>query len=451
MKKEIFAQALEIISDATQVSSVDLLDVFNNPTYRVFPISKRKGGVRMIHSPEGKTREVQHNLYYNFFKKIAEQKENISIECFGGIPKRSIVGNVKAHCFVLPNFIVKLDLKDAFHCITSESLQSALYYLLQREVDFYRYSNYIYLNSKKSRENRKKLGWGEEEIQSEINQIYNIYKSESHGEFFFPNYLKRKILFPYKKTHHFRKIIKEPANFSLVDDLIKSMSIIFSKILTYKGKLRQGSPTSPIIMALMVSHTKLLSRFDYLFNDWRHRVPKSYPSTYHRISIYVDDITLSLFTKETKKEVLEKLNRTMFEIEQETIWRFNFKKTSITDPGKNTPLVTGLRLVRNRKTRQELKEMTFDGVKGAQKCLKAWEPWWYFKPTIPKKLQRVIRSCLYRACLPSNKEDKKIQATAKGYIGYVFQVYISYFDIPLQIRKELREYYENVSRFTFEK
>ena len=78
------------------------------------------------------------------------------------------------------------------------------------------------------------------------------------------------------------------------------------------------------------------------------------------------------------------------------------------------------------------------GIKGASRCLRHWNPWWYGKLTIPKDLQSKIRSSLHHAC--QEREDKKVQSRARSYIGYVFQVYEDYHDIPKQIQKKLDRY-----------
>ena len=135
----------------------------------------------------------------------------------------------------------------------------------------------------------------------------------------------------------------------------------------------------------------------------------------------------------------------MNEIEKSTIWKFNRKKVHLYVIGKEQPLITGLRLVTHRKTKQELKQMVEDKIKGSKWRLRAWEPWLYFRPTIPKTLQRKIRAVIHQGYL--NPEDETLQNLARSYIGYVLNIYPMYDKVPLQIRKPIDVYLQNNNLF----
>jgi hypothetical protein len=449
MKTDYFNTAMGILARAAQISEEDLYEVYMNPRYRVFSVPKRNGSKRKIHAPVGTTKKVQHNLYHIFLKKIG-RGNILSKNLFGGVPGRSTIDNFNAHIHRLQRFIVKLDLQDAFHCVDERSLKQALHDMFQNEVYVYREAYNLYLSSSKAQSIHNNLDLSWEEIQEKFfnkpsDNMKTYLKVHSHeGAEFFDNnfsifvshkerYLyikKRPPLFPVARNRWFRELVRSNKNTELVHELCEAMASILARVLTLKGSMVQGCPTSPILMALMVQYTGLIQKIERLsHNIWQHSS-----------SVYVDDIVLNVNALFSDKKMLEdNLKKALTCIEKTTIWRFNPKKVRVYDLDSNTqPVITGLRLVRHRKTKKELLTMKRNKVKGAVRCLKAWEPWWYPKPTIPKQLQRVIRSCLHNAC--RNQGDKDLQIRARSYLAYVFMVYSSYQDIPLQIRKKLDEY-----------
>ena len=462
----------------------------------IFTKKKRSGGKRIIHEPLHATLEVQNNLYYNFFVKVYTH-DVIDDKCTGGVKGKSTKDNVMAHSFLAPKFISEVDIQDAFHCVTTESLKMALYDLFQIEVYYYRFAYYMFLKGKKHKNYKLENGQDEESINAHKSQLYEMYMNEGHriwqssdsgcgleiSDFFeredppwhkrdapdLLNYMQdfirfsknRKPIFPHKRNRLFRESIRDPLAFDYVSELCKCMADIVSQLVTYNGKLIQGPPTSPFMMALMVTYTKLLSRFNFdpPRRIYRHTgyysksfiKPKSFPDEYKLKSVYVDNISLSIFNNLDKVEVRNLVEKSLGKIENETIWRFNDLKTKVYDLSKEEAVMTGLRLVRHRKTRQELKVMVKQRIRGAQNCLTTWKPWYYLKPTIPKTTQRKIRSVIHKACADIDNENTKLQAQARGYIGYVFHVYEKYSEIPLQIRKKLDEYCDKKDKFIFVK
>ena len=478
IENEIYENALEIIAHSAFVKLSDLKEALENPTYNIFTKKKRSGGKRIIHEPLGKTFEVQNSLYYNFFVKVYAH-DLIDQRCTGGVKGKSTKDNVMAHSFLAPKFIAEVDIKDAFHCVTTDALKAALYDLFQIEVYYYRFAYYMFLMSKKSVDFKLVSGYDSNSLSFERYELYLWYEEEGRRtwvtknseygfavkDLFRTNDLgyvddfaefskNRSPLFPNKRNRLFRESIRDPLQFEYVSDLCECMADIVSKIVTYKGILVQGPPTSPFLMALMVSYTKLLSSFDFEGPRKYYRIgckPRSFPDCYTREAIYVDNIGLSIDSNQNKERVRQNVEGQLRPIEQNTIWKFNHRKTKVYDLSKEEAVLTGLRLVRHRKTRQELKLMVKEKIKGARHCLRTWKPWYYLKPTIPKKTQRKIRACLHKACLATENSNEKLQRQARGYIGYIFHIYESYAEIPLQIRSKLDEYSDKKYKFLFVK
>ncbi len=433
--------ALETLARATKLEASELIEVMDSPSYKIFAIPKRSGGKRKICAPVNKTKKVLNSIYYNFLRKIYTGL-SIDKNCFGGIPKKSTKNCINAHTFQVKDFLIDIDIKDAFHCVNENTLHESIKFLLYEEIFmyWYRYIHYMEVNlsEESSIEDFKK-----EIFRKKINELYNFdeYSSYLESSKFYGRYgskilsdSKRQILFPNRTCKAFRQMIREenPTKVLKVCDL---MAAILTKICIFEGKMRQGSPTSPILMALAISHTKLLDQF----NEYRLKTPPSFPSEFTGFSVYVDNIAISVKSFKTKAEISDELRILISKINSNTNWNFNWNKIHIYDCSKENPIILGVRLVRNKHTRQELKVMSKDKIKGATHALNAWEPWFYYKPTLPKEMQNKIRSAIHYALL-DDEDDKHIQGKARGYIGYVFQIYEDIKNIPSKIRKPIEEF-----------
>jgi hypothetical protein len=114
------------------------------------------------------------------------------------------------------------------------------------------------------------------------------------------------------------------------------------------------------------------------------------------------------------------------------------KKIHVYECEYENAMVTGLRLVKERKSRQDLKSLRGEQVKGARKALRHFTPWYGLRPTIPKNGQRKIRSVFYLAT-KENDLKAKIINQARGYIAYIKYVYQEK-SIPLQILKPMKNF-----------
>lgn len=467
-------KSIEIISDILGIDESEIKQALHSPEYAFFKIPKKTGGLREIHAPQGLTKEVQDRINKSLLKKMY-RNGLIHTSCFGSIPTKSIMDNVQAHLFTAPEYMFKIDLKDAFHCVDKEAVKEIFYDVFSLEIREYRkrYLKSLWFKSRSNQQDTEDESFGLEDLSKELSEIDDDPFGEStkkedpfgiestppwdywsrleyycHGKddrrILYPKTFRNSILFPYKKVKNFRSMVSNVDYVSKVDDLLRSMSSIFAELTTYEGKLVQGCSTSPLLMALAVTKTNLLRRLSKHVLGYRD-VPGSFPRQYTGQSVYVDDIALSFDSHYEKDAIFKKMLNGVREIEKSTMWKFNRRKINLYEVKKTQPLITGLRLVTQRKTKQELKQMSEEKIKGARWRLRAWQPWFYLGPTIPKTLQRKIRAVIYQASMSS--EDIGLQNRARSYIGYIFNIYPVYEKIPLQMRKPIDRYLQKKNLF----
>ncbi len=510
-------KSIEIISDILGIDESEIKQALHSPEYAFFKIPKKTGGLRDIHAPEGFTKTIQERINKSLLKKM-HRNGLIHKNCFGSIPTKSIIDNVSAHTFIVSDYVFKIDLKDAFHCVDKKTVEELFYDVFLLEIREYRkrYLKSLLFKNRSdeqddvndtddSTETESLLDdlpkyeellfdisdRNENHFDSEPTPLWNYWphvddltdpelqylnilsqkedlpfdvpkkaddplgvasdppwdywrrlewNARSGDRILYPRTFKNSILFPNKKVKNFRSMVSHVNYLKDVDALLHSMSSMLAELTTCNGKLVQGCPTSPLLMALAVTKTDLLRKLSNYVLGSRY-APGSFPVTYTGQSVYVDDITFSFNSSGDNNDILKRMLSGIKEIEKSTFWKFNRKKIMLYQVSKTQPLITGLRLVTHRKTKQELKQMAEDKIKGATWRLRAWEPWYYLRPTIPKTLQRKIRAIIHQACI--SHEDGNLQNRARSYIGYVFNIYSKYEHIPLQIRKPIDVYLQN--------
>ncbi len=413
MKEKDFA--FEVIANICSLEKEIIKKAYTEPHYRIFSIPKRSGGKRIIHAPNEETRLVQYKLYENFFKKLSYHQA-IHKNIFGGIKKTSILNHTEVHKEA-STFLIKMDLQDAFHHVSRPDLEKALYDLFLIEVFLTRYSFVHYKNlpeeeaikyfqwlSKNSFFNPKFI----KNFSFKIEEILRKSNSREKGKNFkrIKKYLgkrygnHRPILFRKKDNEKFWGLMVDLEKYDFLKKVLLEISSIMAKLLTHKGVMVQGSPTSPSLMALMVSYTELIEIISRKLNT-------------EQVSIYVDDIAISV-QEEYKRLLQKKVGGLIRQIEKNTFWKINKKKTRIYPINKENPLITGLRLKVSETTK-------------------------ILEPTIPKSLQKTIRACLHYA--QQNPKDMKLKARAGGYIMYTMFVYKEVDKIPALIKSQLRKYF----------
>jgi len=404
-------ESIQIIANICSLSITDIQEAYKKQDYRIFSVPKRSGGKRMIHAPEGLTKLVQQRLYEKFFIKLSYHRV-IPKNIFGGLKKTSIIDHANVHTGKPSKFLVKMDLKNAFHCVSENPLSKAIYDLFCQEVSIVRYLKYpdkekifydFDLNAKWSRsfsyENEEALT---KRTISSFDKDFDLIKGYLGKRF--GNYTP--VLFRKKDNSNLWYLIRDGRDDKKLKKLFVEISKIISRIVTYKSVMVQGSTTSPILMALMVAHTDLLKTFSDDFSS-------------DKVSIYVDDLAISTNLK-SKEKIEQKISSLIKKIEKSTVWKFNSKKTRIYDLDKEHPILTGLRL----KTIEKLID---------DKITKVLEV------TLPKKLQGVIRSSIHRAQYANDIDATMI---AEGYIAYVISVFGNIEKMPGIIKTQLYKYFD---------
>lgn len=186
----------------------------------------------------------------------------------------------------------------------------------------------------------------------------------------------------------------------------------------HKGSLPQGAPSSPYLLNLSLWFSGLTGRLHRVTRviEATQSMPRDCTQSF-RWTIYADDITFSSARSfNSRPFAAQGDQRTakgiiLSEIEGHGWYRINSKKIHDFNSRKEHPLITGLRVVKE-------------------------------KVGLPKKQIRWLRSFLHHA---KQNPDPKVKAQIKGWASYVRMVYNvgeefgAYRSIPRQIR-ELSKY-----------
>ncbi len=452
-KESIHSFAMELLAHYTKLDYELIREAYTNPTYKIKKEPKKSGGFRTIHAPIGITKTVLKSLYQHFFKKFF-YLGLISEHCCGNIKNKSIMDGIKPHTLLVPKFIIDIDIKDAFHCVDKNQIENILLNIFLSEMNLHRKKYYYYYENILRKIKDEKKFKRQEEIRIENLTERQAFKKRmdtkdewknKKRDYWISNEKvsnlrsrKRILLFPNSDYPDLRRLIRSSKDYDNVYALCKEMAKILSKITTCEGVMPQGYNTSPILMALILSTGKIIDLFKEKFLE--DKIPKSFiNSGYSGISIYVDSITISIYnTEQDKSEITKSLLKLMKHVEFTTFWRFNMKKIHVYECEYENAMVTGLRLIKERRNRQDLKSLRDQHVKGARKSLRHFTPWYGLKPTIPKSGQRKIRSVFY---LATKENDLKAQIInkARGYIAYIKYVYKEK-KVPMQISKPMKEF-----------
>lgn len=258
------------------------------------PHSKKKksGGVRTISVPHKKLLKFQRRLLGYFFYRIFQQGW-MDRRIHGFLPAHSTLTNARVHLRSEMQYVVRMDLKDAFPSVSPQMVRAALWKILAVEVLQYRLAA-------------------------------------------FP----RPPLFSTRKTKWFRRLFKKTPPIYLKK--VKPLAIIdefldaLLPLVTHDGGLPQGAPTSPFLLNLVLSHYGIPG----MAEEWFGREGRSVC-----VSVYADDFTVSSATPFSREEVEE----FMVSVERLGVFCFNRAKVVFFDRRQVAPLVTGLRLVRTEK------------------------------------------------------------------------------------------------------
>ncbi|MFH0806442.1 MAG: reverse transcriptase family protein [Candidatus Brennerbacteria bacterium] len=321
--------------------------------YEVHKKRKPRGGVRSIAVPYPIVKRFQRKFLQYFLYRIWQQGW-LAPQIHGFLPGRSSVTNARLHARADARYVVRLDLKDAFPSVTGVVVRKVLAQIVATEVLTCRL-----LAADVSKEGRRDYPRP---------PLFSTRKAKWF----------RKLLLPGPPPKWLRNVKHHQVLEEFLDTLIP--------LVTYRGALPQGAPTSPFLLDLVLSHYGVPQMAQQWFEEKGIAV---------RVSVYADDFTISSATPIAVSDV----EAFMAIVEEEGVFRFNRDKTLFFDRRQIAPLVTGLRLV-HIGSRDGSKRLPGDSV------------------SVPKKEIRKIRAIIHRAIF-----DENLRARAKGYVDYLHGVY----------------------------
>jgi len=270
--------------------------------YRLRTIPKKSGGLRKLYVPPANLKQLQKMILKRFFCHF---NDKISLSAHGFISKRSILTNANSHRDKKWKYVIRLDLKNAFPSVKSETIKEIFKgYLLP-----------------------------------EINDYAEQYRERKR----YPKKWYRKIyhkhpIFPTRRVRWFRRLIINHPSSEQPKDIILRFIDLLAKLTTYQNKLPQGAPTSPFLLNLVISHLGIPETISKELDGLGFE---------HVLTIYADDLVIS-----TKKEMpLGIIDGIMTVIESSGVFRVNREKTIHFDRKQIDPLITGLRIVKNFNTK----------------------------------------------------------------------------------------------------
>lgn len=356
-------------------------------------IPKKSGGRRKIDEPPKIIKDIQQrilNIYFHSWYKKNWLDETIT----GFVLGQSIKTNALFHWDMNLQYTWRLDFKDAFPSVTYKVVRQTLNYYIQQELNSYR-------NIQIDRQN----GIENEET---FSLLYSIRKN-----IWFQNLLDSSL--------------KDKGIEEFVYYIVDSFVDILSHLVTYKGKIPQGAPTSPFLLNLVVSHNNIMKNIRKFLQR---------EGIVAWASIYADDITIS--SKERIKfSTIEKI---IDIVENTHIFKINRKKILFFDMAKKAPLITGIKLVKVSPIDQTMKSKWLQYLpqvyRNKVKTNSVGKP---LRPfvimSLGKKNTKKIRAIIHLATV---KPTEKLTQKVDGYIAYLHDIYGGY--LPRQISEPYKKY-----------
>lgn len=180
-------------------------------------------------------------------------------------------------------------------------------------------------------------------------------------------------------------------------DVFIELCNIITKIVTHKGGLAQGAPTSPYLANLVVSWAGIAEGLaEYCSND-------IYPKASFICSFYADDISISSLVKGRPS-----IKKAIKSIEKGGVVAINPKKTRLNNLRYRSHRITGISIHAKTDFRGEICEA---------------------RPTLPSKTQKFYRGRIAKAIkllkkghVPDKNEDGFSLRQIRGYIGWTKHV-----------------------------
>lgn len=364
--------------------------IIHKDNYQFIPNRKKDGSIRRIYAPHPDLKKFQRRFLKYFLYQIIFDGECRRI--IKGFRQRlSYIDNARGHITNNTNFVLRLDLKDAFPSVKTEHLRPVL-----REV-----------------------------LRTEIQR----YTKKEH---------RLRPLFPVKKAKWFRRLIKDlPQTNLFVDpfEILDEFVELVLSLVTYQGELPQGAPTSPYLLNVVFSYSGLVKKI-YQFLSDKQILVSEYGTSQVVFTIYADDFTIS----SSKPIPRSLINELIDLIERESFFKINRKKVFYFDRNRIAPLITGLRLVKLIKKREELEAVLLkqdlnkrERKNVLQKTLDQQGEWIIEAVRLPKKEIRRIRGLIHQA-----RFKKTLRPKIRGHIACLKPIYGD--ELPNQITVPYQKY-----------
>lgn len=467
-KSDATILAHELLAKICDIKWEELSNAFGSiNSYKPIVISKRNGKKRQLFVPPNELLFVQHKLLRNFLYKFIRKSNTsnplIDPKLMGFIPGKSHVQHSIEHTKLHSNFVLKLDLKDAFSSVKEKDIHDFLESNLLYEISLYKrayYERIKFFEVKKAgiivgtkigqppSDKEKLLEWRKEGKAILIELLPNYPKDElsawdavvSSREFKWQKYYPSFPLFSNKEFPEFRKLVREEDDDkypNLSSKIIKELVKKMVSLMTYEGALPQGAPTSGFLFNLIFSRCRVLDRIKELL---------SHKNISFTFSVYADDLVIG-FTKKPSKGLVKSITRL---IKNSNIFIVNSEKTKLFDRASIAPAITGFRLIRRLAKQGEIEEDIKAFVAGAKKRKEKGGEWIVDRISLPKNVQKKIRGLIHYATM--NEVADEIHSKINGYLGYVCQAYGNSFkNIPNQLSIPIQRYaqkYGKLKNFT---
>ncbi len=442
---------VRLIAEMLGVYPSIITNAKENNHYKRWYKKKNSGkGYRPIDEPYEDLARAQFLIYQKLLMKIYKRDDLYNEAIFGGVLGRSPKQNAMYHAMGSPKlFFYRFDFKSAFPSVKREHVFSFWKKLLLDEVDLYRKQYRYYKevlaplrarslkrkpNGSRSRElEEHQKRWKKYyELRSEAKKTSNWTNYHQYKTKLFASPKNLKILRKYKKegvkswwdvynkyplipnrtSKWFRKLVTDGNNL-LVEDIVDRTAKLLSELTSMEGNkgMAQGATTSMMMLNLIVSKEKILPKIRKFFSE-------KYPTVPTKVSIYVDDITIST----NKRLSLEDEMEIVRIVENVGIFKIAKEKTLRFDRVSHSPVVTGYRIVTKNLPFQEVEWMMKDGTKSERKavknCLEKKRPWKVDKVTVPKARLKKARGMIRRAL--ESPVDDPIHQRLLGYMNWVF-------------------------------
>ena len=236
-------------------------------------------------------------------------------------------------------------------------------------------------------------------------------------------------LFSTPTCREFRKLLRTTAQAEInlsdsqIPEIIKLFTKYLVKLITLNNSLPQGAPTSGFLLNLVISEMHLPEKIIESLNSInRSNVfgsgkRKSRPA--NALAIYADNFFITSL-KKPNGSLLTKLKAIITATE---IFQLNSKKTKVYDLRSNSAPLLGAKLIQRSANKKELKkiEKEWTAPRGYAKAKRTNRPWLIMTASLSRKKQKQYRAFLYRV-LKGLSPAEEI-SRAEGYHGHIVSVY----------------------------